>query len=209
MELKHFELFLDGERLDSVWFEGEKLWPADPEPREVRTVLIDDSPHYYNLVAWEYMREQGMVDGEYEATDHLAWIDEHVPVGSELDVAIIKWRAGLTELLVIPDTSQATDLSSLFVGFQSLTTVPPMDTSNVTDMSRMFSGCGSLTTVPDLDARRVQFVDDMFFECASLTDGNVRLIVNEEPSTRYRFNNPRSGSGLTRMPYYLPDGTPL
>lgn len=191
MELKHLELFLDGEKLDSVWYEGEKLWPAPviepepaPEPREVRTVLIENVQHFYGLLAWEFMRERGMVDGEYEATGHTALDIEMYEADPELYFAYLEWMGDLTELPVIPDTSQATDLSFLFSEFSSL------------------------TSVPDLDARRAVSFDWMFTGCKSLTDGNVRVIVEERPNNR-ALQHMISNSGLTRLPFYLPDGTPL
>lgn len=189
MELKHFELFLNGQKLDSIWYEGEKLWPATdkavPETSQARPVLIEDVMHFYNLITWEYMREQGMVDGEYEATDHEAWDQENLLSRPELFDEVMEWQAGLTELPVIPDTSQATDLSALFFGF------------------------ASLTSVPDLDARRAERFSNMFQECHALTDGSVRVIVDTRPSGRGSTSGMILDSGLTREPFYLPDGTPI
>ena len=72
----------------------------------------------------------------------------------------------------------------------------------------MFSGCSSLTSVPDLDTSRVEFMDYMFFGCSSLTDGNVRLIRKDKTKPASR-SNMIDKSGLTREPFYLPDGTPI
>ena len=106
------------------------------------------------------------------------------------------------------DTSQVTIMSQMFRDCSSLTTVPDMDTSKVMDMSHMFRGCSSLTTVPDMDTSKVTRMTYMFLDCESLTDGNVRLLraTTSKPNSRSAMIQ---GSGLTREPFYLYDGTPF
>ena len=67
------------------------------------------------------------------------------------------------------DTSNVTDMYSMFYNCSSLTTIPLLDTSNVIDMSSMFSGCFSLTTIPQLDTSNVTNMVRMFTNCSSLT----------------------------------------
>ena len=67
------------------------------------------------------------------------------------------------------DTSNVTDMYSMFNGCDSLTTVPTFDTSNVTRMSSMFNGCSSLTTIPLLDTSKVTNMSSMFAYCFDLT----------------------------------------
>lgn len=83
-----------------------------------------------------------------------------------------------------------------------------LDTSQVTNMSYMFDGCSSLVSVPDLNTGQVTNTSYMFYNCSSLKDGNVRLIRSDgtKPSSRTGMI---SGSGLTREPFFLPNGTPI
>lgn len=101
------------------------------------------------------------------------------------------------------DTSQATNLTTMFVNCSALKIVPPMDTSNVTDASDLFRGCAALEFVPDLDAHNLTRAFSMFEGCTSLMDGNVRLIGKHlEVAT----NNMIWNSGLTREPWYDAEG---
>lgn len=97
------------------------------------------------------------------------------------------------------DTSQATNMSSMFFGCSSLTSVSDLDTSQATNLASMFYGCTSLTTVPNLDTSQATNLTAMFYGCTSLTDGNVRLIGRHpEANTLLMI----AGSGLTREPFY-------
>ena len=125
-------------------------------------------------------------------------------------------RRGLNHLTVkkIPFSIDArnaknNELRLLFSGFKELREVPLLvNTSRITDMSGMFEKCKSLTSVPDLDTSQVTNMVTMFWGCSSLTDGNVRLIRNDgtKPSSHY---NMISDSGLTREPFFTPDGNPI
>lgn len=66
------------------------------------------------------------------------------------------------------DTSNITDMSSMFSNCTKLTTIPPLDTSNVTNMGYMFNLCTSLTTIPLLDTSNVTNMKSMFYNCANL-----------------------------------------
>lgn len=83
-----------------------------------------------------------------------------------------------------------------------------LDTSQVTRMFAMFHGCSSLVSVPDLNTRNVTNMNSMFDRCSSLTDGNVRIIRPDGTKPGFRSFMIR-GSGLTREPFFLPDGTPI
>ena len=71
------------------------------------------------------------------------------------------------------NTSQVMDMSYMFSGCSSLTTLDlsRFDTSKVTDMSRMFSSCSSLTTLDlsSFDTSKVTNMSYMFDDCSSLT----------------------------------------
>ena len=67
------------------------------------------------------------------------------------------------------DTSNVTDMHSMFYGCKNLISIPQLDTSKVTYMYNMFNGCKSLTTIPQLDTSNVIGVDSMLSRCTSLT----------------------------------------
>lgn len=66
------------------------------------------------------------------------------------------------------DTSQVTNMSSMFSDCNNLDEIPLLDTSNVTNMSSMFSGCDSLTTIPQLNTNQVINMSNMFANCKNL-----------------------------------------
>ena len=66
-------------------------------------------------------------------------------------------------------TERVTNISFMFEGCSSLTSVPQMDTSKVIYLNSMFGGCSSLTSVPQLDTINVQKMSYMFQNCTSLT----------------------------------------
>ena len=83
------------------------------------------------------------------------------------------------------DTSKVSDMYYMFLGCNSLTTIPGMDTSNVTEMDGMFQLCRSLTTVPEMNTSRVTNMNSMFSACYSLTElgGLVGLKVSLDLSS--------------------------
>ena len=76
-----------------------------------------------------------------------------------------------TSLVFIPklNTSNVTNMSYMFFGSDLLTTIPQLDTSSVTDMGSMFNNCTSLTMVPQLNTSSVIDMSYMFNYCTSLT----------------------------------------
>ncbi len=71
------------------------------------------------------------------------------------------------------NTSKVTDMSEMFDGCSSLTSLDllTLNTQNVTDMSEMFKGCSSLTSlnVTLFDVANVTNMTEMFYGCSSLT----------------------------------------
>ena len=68
------------------------------------------------------------------------------------------------------DTSNVTDMSSMFYGCSKLQAIPQFITSNVTDMSTMFYECTNLETIPQLDTSNVSYMSYMFWGCSKLTN---------------------------------------
>ncbi|UYT10353.1 BspA family leucine-rich repeat surface protein [Lactococcus garvieae] len=83
------------------------------------------------------------------------------------------WNVKNIEGLYRLDTSNVTDMSSMFKGMSSLTSLDlsGLDTSNVTDMSSMFEGMSSLTSLDlsGLDTSNVTNMSSMFKNMSSLT----------------------------------------
>lgn len=82
-----------------------------------------------------------------------------------------KYFRNYYKLLAIPqlDTSEVTNMDSMFYSCYSLMTIPLLNTSKVTDMSNMFSSCRSLITIPKLDTSNVTNMRSMFYSCYLLT----------------------------------------
>ena len=53
------------------------------------------------------------------------------------------------------DTSNVTNMGSMFYYCSELTSIPQLDSSKVTNMQSMFQGCSSLTSIPLLDCSSV------------------------------------------------------
>mgnify|MGYP006375721405 CR=1 FL=1 len=105
---------------------------------------------------------------------------------------------GCSSLTTIPqmNTSKVTNMSSMFDGCRSLTTIPQMNTSKVITMSSTFSGCTSLTTIPQMDTSKVTNMSSMFYACSSLT-----TIPQMDTSDVTNMNTMfRSCSSLTTIP---------
>ena len=75
----------------------------------------------------------------------------------------------VNDLIKYDDTSNVTDMYSMFENCGSLTSIPLFDTNNVTSMSRMFYNCPNLTTIPLLTTSKVTNMSSMFDGCNNLT----------------------------------------
>jgi surface protein len=102
--------------------------------------------------------------------------------------------SGLTTIPLF-DTSNVTNMKYMFSGCSSLTTVPLFNTSKVTDMSYMFNGCSNLTTIPLFDTSNVTNMQYMFQSCSNLT-----TIPELDFSNATNINNMFQGTNLTELP---------
>ena len=66
------------------------------------------------------------------------------------------------------DTSNVTNMGSMFSNCDKLVTIPQLDTSRVTDMSYIFYYCGNLLIIPQLDTSNVTNMGSMFYYCRNL-----------------------------------------
>ena len=117
---------------------------------------------------------------------------------------------GCSSLISVPtmDTSSVTNMRAMFSRCSSLIAVPPMDTSQVTNMMQMFVECSSLISVPPMDTSNATNMTSMFDRCSSLIPAEVRLYRTDgtkPANTKYMIDDTQ----LTREPFYTPDGTPI
>jgi surface protein len=99
------------------------------------------------------------------------------------------WFANSPSLLSVEgleylNTSEVTDMSSMFSGCSSLTSLDlrGFDTGKVTNMNSMFYGCSSLVTIKVGDGwttAKVTNSDNMFNDCGSLSGGNGTRYIDK------------------------------
>lgn len=101
-------------------------------------------------------------------------------------------------LISYSDTSNVTDMNSMFTDCDFLDSIPQLDTSNVTNMSYMFKGCPRLTTIPQLDTSNVRNMSYMFYQCLRL-----RTIPQFDTSSVTNMNNMfKECLALTKIPQF-------
>ena len=77
--------------------------------------------------------------------------------------------------IILKGINNVTDMSFMFDGCSSLSSLPDIsnwNTNNVTNMSSMFYGCSSLSSLPDIskwNTNNVTNIDSMFGGCSSLS----------------------------------------
>ena len=99
------------------------------------------------------------------------------------------------------NTSNVTDMASMFMNCSSLTSIPYFDTNNVIDMSYMYAGCTKLASVPELNTSKVFTMYAMYDGCNALTSVPVIDMSNVGDTTNM-FNNCQkltTISGLTNL----------
>ena len=132
--------------------------------------LLEVEPRYC------VMREEDTLIFGY-GTNCDAWdIPEHITY-PELITYRVPWCVdGIKKVVFDPSFKdfQPHSMSEWFCGLKMLTSIEGLenlDTSKVTDMSNMFSGCSSLTTLDlsNFDTSEVTKMRSMFWNCSSLT----------------------------------------
>lgn len=73
------------------------------------------------------------------------------------------------------NTTGIGEMSYMFYGCSSLTSVPLFDTRRVYNMYAMFQGCSSLTSVPLFDIPIVNNMSFMFYDCINVQTGALAL----------------------------------
>ena len=107
---------------------------------------------------------------------------------TKIDVANEGIKLGnstFTEIPVVFDFSNVTDMYGMFHSCSNLKTIPLIDTSNVTNMESMFSGCSKLTTIPQLNTSNATRMDYMFYNCTKLQ--SIPLIDTSNVTNMFRM----------------------
>ncbi|MCR5434246.1 MAG: BspA family leucine-rich repeat surface protein [Bacteroidaceae bacterium] len=151
-------------------------YPLEYDVVEAYGVLSEDSTlltYYYDDKIYE---KKGQITF-FGCTDGIITVSFDVSFANCLPESTAGWFTGesLTSIEHIEylNTSNVTDMSRMFSGCSSLTSLDlsRFNTSNVTYMGGMFSGCSSLTSL-DLSSFNTSNVTDMgwmFSGCSSLT----------------------------------------
>lgn len=109
------------------------------------------------------------------------------------------------------NTSNVTDMGSMFGHCTNLTAVPLFDTSNVTNMTYMFGWCGNLTAIPLFNTSRVTTMYMMFYMCVNVQSGALAMYQQASTQTnppsnhtdtfhKCGFNTPTGAAELAQIP---------
>nr|DAW63472.1 MAG TPA: protein of unknown function DUF285 [Caudoviricetes sp.] len=79
------------------------------------------------------------------------------------------------------DTSNITDMDSMFSNCTNLTTIPLLDTSNVTNMGSMFNLCRNLTTIR-FNPNTNNIGDFNISSCTKMTTGDLTGMIESLPT---------------------------
>ena len=147
--------------------------------------------------------ESGVDINEYYVTSgHYGKIGGYIKKIPQLDTSNVtnmnSMFSDCENLISIPqlNTSKVTNMNNMFYYCKSLTTIPLIDTSNVKEMTNMFRGCINLTTIPQLDISNVTRTSYMFDSCTNLTT-IPQLDTSNVDSMSYMF---RGCTNLTTIP---------
>ena len=100
-------------------------------------------------------------------------IDNYISVPEDESLTINK----LFTSFPLIDTSNITNMNSMFSNCSNLTDIPQLNTSKVNDMSSMFFNCSSLTTIPELNTSNVINMTNMFSGCTNLSNETLNNIL--------------------------------
>lgn len=76
----------------------------------------------------------------------------------------------IADLISYNDTSEVTNMQSMFSNCRTATSIPLLNTSKVTNMNNMFSGCTYLASIPQMNTSEVTDMASMLYNCQSLAE---------------------------------------
>ena len=101
-------------------------------------------------------------------------IDDYISVPEDESLTINE----LFTSFPLINTSNVTNMNSMFSNCSNLTDIPQLNTSKVNDMSSMFFNCSSLTTIPELNTSNVINMTNMFSGCTNLSNETLNNILH-------------------------------
>ena len=146
----------------AVNFGGDSPVPPEPSlpPYTIRLKYKQGTtPTFSKGTGVLYDAEQNIWDLTYENSN---WTN------------LLTMKSDLLEV-IDGNTSNVTNMESMFDSCTSLTSVSLLDTSNVTNMNLMFLNCYSLTTVPLFDTSSVTSISNMLYNCVKVQYGALAL----------------------------------
>lgn len=120
----------------------------------------DDDVNYYKYNNYAYPWE---VDN-FKVSD----VNKQIVINNKSDIATY---VNNPDFKYCPkfDTSNVTNMVSMFRDCKYIRSIPLLNTSNVTTMDDIFGNCSALTTIPQLDTSKITSTYNMFWNCRSLT----------------------------------------
>ena len=124
----------------------------------------------------------GDITGIFNQCENLISINRIFNINQDKIIDLSDLFSGCLSLRNLPnslsewDTSNVTNMNSIFYLCRSLKNLPDISswkTSNVTSMLSMFNGCSSLSELPDIskwDISSTENISCMFFNCSSLRE---------------------------------------
>ena len=169
--------------LFSLPLSAQEAYVQKSEDQHTLTFYYDDNRKLRGGITWD-------IDGTYDGSTPVwtFWKDVVTKVVFDSSFKDFRptttegWFYNLSALTTIEglenlNTSAVTDMSDMFYGCYSLTSLnlSNFNTSKVTDMNSMLSGCSSLTelNVSNFNTSKVTNMGSMFSGCSSLTELNV------------------------------------
>ena len=135
-------------------------------------------------ISWQQKGEGGGMKAFFDAGGKCQGstatsFDNAISFGDTSDVTdMSSMFSDCLSLTIVPlfNTSKVTNMSTMFYNCSRLRSVPSFDTSKVTNMSSMFESCLSLTSVPSFDTSNVTDMNSMFYNCRSLKTIHMKNI---------------------------------
>lgn len=181
--------------LNGKFFEYKKEEPSLP-PYTIRLEYTEGViPHFDKGIGTQVSQLPNIWDLTYNDTDWSFLLNYQLDLKNVLDANTTNVTnmdsmfGGCTALSSIPvfNTTNVTSMDN-FVGYSHITAFPQLDTSNVVNMNSMFQNCLHIDVIPNLNTNKVKTVDYMFAWCPYITGGildfyNQLTSQSEPPSS--------------------------
>lgn len=185
-----------------IEFPAEGYYPAGPSVSSRYWTKVIDAPTNQWDFTYPYSDWSGMLSG-LRGNDgqggHFPFrVIEAGDLSGVTNMREAFWGAYITETCWF-DTSNVTDMNSMFRGCNILNGIPDFITNKVTDMGYLFDECSSLTEAPALSTENVTNMEFMFHSCTELRHVPLLNVNSLENFTYAFYNCPKVESGALAM----------